>query len=167
MPPAQLGQTTDYHVVFTVLQKSTPRELFFIVPALVALATIIALVLVIRRKASLMLVGVVYVIFLLMAVVVSPFPGVQDMHARAKDAFVRGQYSVVEGAISDFHTMPYSGHQMETFVVKDVQFSYSDYVIVPCFNNSASHGGPIRQGLRVRVAYSGDCILRLEVASGS
>jgi hypothetical protein len=46
-----------------------------------------------------------------------------------------------------------------------VEFSYSDYVIVPCFNNTASHGGPIRDGLRVRIAYSGNCILKLEVAA--
>jgi hypothetical protein len=109
MPPAQLGQTTDYHVVFTVLQKSTPRELFFIVPALVAFATIIALVLVIRRKASLILVGVVYVIFLLMAVVVSPFPGVQDMYARAKDAYVRGNIPSLKGLSPTFTRCPTLG----------------------------------------------------------
>jgi uncharacterized membrane protein len=129
MPPTQLSQIPGYHVVFTVLEKSTPRELFFIVPALVAIGTIIALVLVIRRKASRILVGVVYVIFLATAVVVSPFAGMRDMYARAKDAYVQGQYSVVEGTVADFHPMPYSGHQMETFSVKGVQFSYSDYVM--------------------------------------
>ncbi len=165
MPLLQLNQTADYHVVFTVLQKSPPRELFFIVLALVGIATIIALALVIRRKASVILVGVVYVVFLLTAVVVSPFPGVQDMFARAKNTYLDGQYSIVEGPVADFHPMPYSGHQMETFSVNGVQFSYSDYVIVPCFNNAASHGGPIHQGLRVRIAYSGDCILKLEVAT--
>jgi hypothetical protein len=168
MLPTQLSHTTDYHVVFTVLQKSAPRPLFFIMPV-VAIATIIALVLVIhviRRKASRILVGVVYIIVLFMALSLSPFGGVRDMFGRAKEAYVRGQYSVVEGTVADFHPMPYSGHQMETFSVNGVQFSYSDYVIVPCFNNTASRGGPIRQGLRVRIAYSGDCILRLEVASG-
>lgn len=165
MLPTQLNQAADYHVVFSVLQKSPPRELFFVVPTVIAIATIIALVLVIRRKASLILTGIVYVVFLLMAILVSPFPGVQDMYARAKNLYVHGQYSVAEGPVADFHPMPYSGHQMETFSVNGVQFSYSDYVIVPCFNNTAPHGGPIHQGLRVRIAYSGDCILKLEVAS--
>lgn len=163
MPLSQLRQTTDYHLVFSVVQKSVPRELFLIVPVLVA--TIIALVLVIRRKASRMVVALVYAMFLFMVFVTSPFPGVRDMYARAKQSYMHGQYSVVEGIVTDFHPMPYSGHQMETFSVNGVQFSYSDYVIVPCFNNTASHGGPIRQGLHVRIAYSGDCILRLEVAS--
>jgi 4-amino-4-deoxy-L-arabinose transferase-like glycosyltransferase len=165
MLPTQINQAADYHVVFSVLQKSPPRELLFVVPAVIAIATIIALVLVIRRKASLILIGIVYVVFLLIALLVSPFPGVQDMYARAKNAFLHGQYSIAEGPVADFHPMPYSGHQMETFSVNGVQFSYSDYVIVPCFNNTASHGGPIHQGLRVRIAYSGDCILKLEVAS--
>lgn len=162
MPTLRLSQTNDYHVVFTVLRKSTPRELFLSVPALVGIATIVALGLVIRRKASLILVGVVYVVFLIMAVVVSPFPGVQDMYARAKNAYVQGQYSVVQGRGADFHPIPYFGHQMEAFSVDGVQFSSSDYVNVPCFNHTASHSGPIRQGLSVRIAYSGDCILKLD-----
>jgi hypothetical protein len=61
--------------------------------------------------------------------------------------------------------MPYSGHPNETLSVNGVEFSYSDYVIVPCFNNTTSHGGPIRDGLRVRIAYSGNCILKLEIAA--
>ena len=72
--------------------------------------------------------------------------------------------SVVEGVVSDFHPMPYTGHQMEWFVVDGRRFEYSDYVIVPGFNNTASHGGPIRQGLQVRVHYVGNNIARLEVA---
>ncbi|MBV9128726.1 MAG: hypothetical protein JO117_11650 [Verrucomicrobia bacterium] len=60
--------------------------------------------------------------------------------------------------------MPYTGHQMEWFVVDGRRFEYSDYVIVPGFNNTASHGGPIRQGLQVRVHYVGNNIARLEVA---
>jgi len=86
------------------------------------------------------------------------------MYARAKKSYISGQYSVVEGTVTNFHPMPYSGHQNETFSVNGVQFSYSDYVIVPCFNNTSSHGGPIREGLRVRIAYSDDCILKLDVA---
>ena len=69
-----------------------------------------------------------------------------------------------EGTVSDFHPMPYSGHSYETFAVNGVRFSYSDYVLIPCFNNTASHGGPIREGQQVRIAYSGKCILKLEIA---
>ena len=74
------------------------------------------------------------------------------------------RYRVVEGQVSDFVPMPYSGHARESFVVGGRTFSYSDYILTGCFNNTASHGGPIRAGLNVRVAYSGNCIVRLEVA---
>jgi len=60
--------------------------------------------------------------------------------------------------------MPYTGHQDETFTVNGVRFSYSDFGVTCGFNNSASHGGPIREGLQVRIHYVGNAILRLEVA---
>jgi hypothetical protein len=68
--------------------------------------------------------------------------------------------------------MPYEGHSYEEFRVGSVQFSYSDYQDRPGFNQSSSHGGPIREGLRVRIAYSDNCnewpksILKLEVQKG-
>ena len=71
---------------------------------------------------------------------------------------------VVEGVVSDFHPMPYTGHQNEWFVVDGKRFEYSDYGAVAGFNNTASHGGPIRKGLQVRVHYVGNDIARLEVA---
>ena len=64
-----------------------------------------------------------------------------------------GNYSVVEGVVESFHPMPYEGHSYESFRVRGIRFTYSDYTITPCFNNTASHGGPIREGIRVRVVY--------------
>jgi hypothetical protein len=53
---------------------------------------------------------------------------------------------------------------METFKVQGQSFSYSDFVVVPGFHNATSHGGPIRDGLNVRVTHVGDVILKIEVA---
>jgi hypothetical protein len=79
-----------------------------------------------------------------------------------------GRYSFVEGPVSSFVPMPYEGHSLESFTVNGHRFSYSDNVMTSGFRNTASHGGPIRQGLRVRISYSehlsGNLILRLEVA---
>jgi hypothetical protein len=75
-----------------------------------------------------------------------------------------GRYSVVEGPVTNFVPMPHTGHSEESFMVKGHRFSYSDYVVTPGFHNTASHGGPIREGLYVRITYSGNQILRLEVA---
>ena len=71
--------------------------------------------------------------------------------------------SVVEGPVTDFVPMPEAGHAMETFRVQGQSFSYSDFVVVSGFHNAASHGGPIHDGLNVRVTHVGDVILKIEV----
>jgi len=79
-------------------------------------------------------------------------------------AFRLGYPSAVEGIVTNFHPMPYEGHEDECFSVHLHRFCYSDYVAVPGFRNTASHGGPIRPGIDVRVTYLGAAILRLEIA---
>jgi hypothetical protein len=75
-----------------------------------------------------------------------------------------GRCAVVEGTISSFHPMPYSGHDMEWFIAGGERFEYSDHQITAGFNQTSSHGGPIRQGLPVRVHHIGNAIARLEIA---
>lgn len=70
---------------------------------------------------------------------------------------------VVEGIVTEFKPMPHTGHAMESFVVQGVRFEYSDYVVTAGFNNTTSHGGPIREGLPVKIWHSGGRILRLDV----
>ncbi len=93
----------------------------------------------------------------------STFP----VYRRCIEAYRSGNYSAVEGIVENFHPMPYEGHQDECFSVQGQRFCYSDYGIQPGFNQSASHGGPIRAGLPVRIAYYEGQILRLEVRSDS
>jgi Na+/melibiose symporter-like transporter len=98
------------------------------------------------------------------------FISTYSSYRECREAYRTGQYSVVEGTVEDFHPMPYTGHQMECFRVQTEQFCYSDYVVSPAFNQSASHGGPIRAGLPIRVAYFENehfnaQILRLEIRS--
>ena len=63
--------------------------------------------------------------------------------------------------------MPYEGHATEHFVVNGVRFEYSDFEVTSGFNNTSSHGGPVRQGLYVRIHYiernSKNVILKLEI----
>lgn len=80
-----------------------------------------------------------------------------------KSAYRSGQFSIIEGNVSNFRPMPYGGHSEECFSVQSKTFCYSDYVVTSGFNNTASHGGPIRDGLPVRVSYIGNTIVRLEV----
>lgn len=85
--------------------------------------------------------------------------------------FRAGRVEVVEGRVDDFHAMPPEGGEYESFRVQDVKFHYSDFESNPGFNRTASHGGPIRQGLPVRVTYirnsdtdpEGNVIVKLEI----
>lgn len=72
-------------------------------------------------------------------------------------------YEVIEGNITDFVPMPYTGHQLESFSVDSVSFEYSDYVINGGFNKTSSHGGPIYEGRWARIYYKDGIILKLVV----
>jgi hypothetical protein len=74
-----------------------------------------------------------------------------------------GRCAVVEGRVTEFVPMPYSGHSEESFTVGGHRFAYSDYVVTTGFHNTSSHGGPIHEGLYVRITYLGNLIVRLEV----
>lgn len=82
-------------------------------------------------------------------------------------AYRSGNYAVVEGNVTNFRPMPYEGHQEECFSVQNERFCYSDYTVQAGFNQSAAHGGPVREGLPVRVAYYDGQILRLDVRADS
>lgn len=90
-------------------------------------------------------------------------------HNETKKKSLRNTCSVVEGTVTNFSPMPYGGNQLETFEVNQVKFGYSDYVITGGFNNTASHGGPIRSSLHVRICYfertstNSNIIARLEI----
>jgi hypothetical protein len=80
-----------------------------------------------------------------------------------REALEIGQVTVVEGIVTDFKPMPYEGHANERFCVQGNCFEYSDYGITAGFNNTSSHGGPIKNGLNVRVSFCDNEIARLEV----
>jgi hypothetical protein len=83
-------------------------------------------------------------------------------------AEARGQLVVVAGPVENFHPMPVTGHDTERFTVSNVHFAYSDYVVTSGFNQTSSHGGPIHEGLQVRIWYTGSSdeatIVKLEIA---
>lgn len=86
-------------------------------------------------------------------------------HAFLLDALRDGRAEVVSGSVSDFVPMPRGGHAMERFCVEAECFEYSDFDETGGgFNNTSSHGGPIREDLEVRVTHVDGTIVRLEVA---
>ena len=90
---------------------------------------------------------------------------------RTKNAVRSAAAQTVEGRVTNFHPMPYEGHDMERFSVEGVHFAYSDYVLTGGFNKTSSHGGPLHDGAYVRIGYVGKSaratIVHLEVCSQS
>jgi hypothetical protein len=105
--------------------------------------------------------------FLCFAVIwtVANFIGMYSQYRNASQARVAHTAQVVEGQVTNFVPMPVTGHAMESFCISDVCFNYSDYVVTAGFNQTSSHGGPIREGLPVRVTYLGNTIIKLEVGA--
>lgn len=85
-------------------------------------------------------------------------------YVSASTALAQGRARVIEGRVSRFVPMPFTGHAMERFCVDDTCFQYSDFVVTAGFHRTSSHGGPIRDGLDVRVTHVGNTIVRLEVS---
>lgn len=74
------------------------------------------------------------------------------------------QLHFVEGCLQRFHPMPRSGHGDERITVEGRNFSYSDFdETSPAFNNTETYGGPLHRDSKVRIWYSGNDIVRMEV----
>lgn len=165
-----------YQTIFDVAQKTLPwNNLLYVLP----IALIGFEIFVLRRhvgnsftRNETMLACAL--LLAMLSIVLIGLWSFSDDDRTSKSRFSNEQFYVTEGEVEDFKPMPFEGHALESFRVQGHQFSYSDYIWTPCFNNSSSHGGPIRSGLSVRISYyelSGtplserNCILKLEVRS--
>lgn len=92
------------------------------------------------------------------------FAGTFSEYWELRQALRSGEFEVVEGKVVDFVPMPAHGHAMERFTVNGRRYEFSDYVVSAGFKNTQSHGGPIREGLIVRIADVRGKIARLEIA---
>jgi len=72
-------------------------------------------------------------------------------------------YSVVEGTVADFVPGGPGGHGDETFRVGVVRFRYSAAMITSAFHRTKPYGGPIRDGVNVRIASVNGALVRVEV----
>jgi hypothetical protein len=92
------------------------------------------------------------------------FQGTFNEYRRMADAMATGRYEMVEGVVTQFVPMPFEGHAKETFSVAGHRYAYADAIVTAGFNTSQSHGGPIHEGLQVRIADVDGAIARLEIA---
>jgi hypothetical protein len=162
-----------YTTVFEIAQKGLPWGT--VSPPLVLTAAFALYIFVFRKsprkrdKRYLAIGGLIIIIFLCAIGYAVAIP----QYFACRRAYREGNFSIVEGRVENFRPMPFDGHQEESFTVGTSRFSYSDFEDTPGFNRTASHGGPIRQGLLVRISYSDECsggntncILKLEIAPG-
>ena len=70
-------------------------------------------------------------------------------------AYRRGEYRTVEGWVEDFHPMPETGHDTESFTLGGVKFAYSDYQSQFGYHNARSLGGVITgDGQHLKIGYT-------------
>lgn len=161
----------DVHYVLVFDAAAEPyRNLWFVAPGLV-LSTVGACLVfppqwlerVFRRplKRRLFL-RCSYFLFALCWTAIAATSVIEDVY-NAQKVLQDNDCTIIAGQVAHFHPMPSSGHDTERFDVNGVEFSYSDYIVTAGFNNTASHGGPIREGLPVRICQKDGEILRLEV----
>ena len=149
-----------FQTVFEISLKAFPWRLFAVCALFVVIG--ICLVRFSGGKQIRQVVGGFAVAFSLLMILLLGIRQIPDFVEKWR-AYANGKYSVVEGPVEDFHPMPYEGHQNEWFKVRGNTFAYSSFDETPCFRSAASHGGPIRPGLNVRVYFTDGCILRLDV----
>jgi hypothetical protein len=80
----------------------------------------------------------------------------------------RGHFVTVQGVVVDFIPGDPDDHVRESWAILDERgrhaYAYGPAAVAPGFDRTQPHGGPIRAGLRVRVADVDGHIARLEVA---
>lgn len=148
----------DYKTVFEITEKGL--EMFFFMPLLFVFVGIGISWFNIKfnkstspKKKFTIVFGFIFSGFALLMVLLT-LPSTISTRTKTNRIFENKEYQVVEGVIDNFHPMPQSGHDMESFTVNGVYFKYSDYVIHYGFNNTASHGGPLKSnGQQVRLSY--------------
>src|SRR5262245_44367327 len=93
------------------------------------------------------------------------FFGTYSDHLHQTALVQQNRCRIVEGPVDQFVPMPAAGHAQESFSVSGVPFRYSDFNMTGGFNNTSSHGGPLRSDSYVRICYDPqrNVILRLEI----
>ena len=163
----QLAQAGQYDLIFDLAQSGFRQGSFGAIGIALTAAGLVIGAISSRRafkRARLLRMGLGWLPFCVaLAWTIGVARTTQSEYANLLRATQTGQVQYVEGAVEHFVPMPYEGHASEQFEVQGKRFYYSDFIATSGFNNTSSHGGPIRPGLKVRVGYVGGTIVRLEV----
>lgn len=76
------------------------------------------------------------------------------LYAACRRLWERGEVSEVTGYVENYHPMPVTGHDMESFEIDGVSFSYSNFVLQTGYHCAASWGGVItHDGQHLKIQY--------------
>jgi len=74
-----------------------------------------------------------------------------------------GPDQTVEGPVEHYLARQSGEVIFEQFTVDGVLVGYGSLGLPKCYHRPAANGGPIREGLPVRITYNGDCIVKVEI----
>lgn len=76
------------------------------------------------------------------------------LYAACRQLWKRGEVLEVTGYVENYHPMPVSGHDMESFEIDGVSFSYSNFVLQTGYHCAASWGGVVtHDGQYLKIQY--------------
>jgi hypothetical protein len=145
--------------IFDISQHTYRGMICLILAAVIAFPLIALLFYAIRHR-KLPNRGLILVVILFLFLT-APLPYFDWRHYETlRNEYLNGKALFTEGTVQNFVSLP----KQESFSVNGNQFSYSDYIITEAFNNMSNHGGPVREGLKVKIWFVGNEILRLDIA---
>jgi hypothetical protein len=80
-----------------------------------------------------------------------------------RNAYLRGQSTVVVGTVENFRPRLKIGPAEESFTVGGVTFSYNALDDTPCFNDRPPFDKMIHDGVNVRIFYNEGCIQQIDI----
>ncbi|HEX6536964.1 MAG TPA: hypothetical protein VF041_20430 [Gemmatimonadaceae bacterium] len=84
-------------------------------------------------------------------------------YRRMRSELLSGHYETVDGVITNFVPGGFGDHPLESFTVAGHDYWYSFSILTPGYHRPHWLGGPLRDGLHVRIADVHGQIARLEV----
>ena len=150
----------NYRTVFELGLKSFPWST--VAHPLIGLIGGLVILWLLRKKTFYTIVGTAIASISAIIFILALISSVPEFITR-RGAYANRKGITVEGVVVNFRQAPEIGPATESFSINGTSFSYNVLDGNPCFHNAPIHGGPIREGLVVRIRYDETCIQRVDV----